>query len=284
MLTIGTVDAHTILLDVGSGGIVPRGSRVEVFRQIFDVFLVLGTVVGVVVISYMTYKAYKYRAGSGHVEEDHVERPELGELPSGSGGGKKLFVSFSMSAVIVISLIAWTYGTLLYVETKPTVDDGGAEEMTIEVVGSQFAWEFIYPNGYRSNVLRAPRGAEVRLVVTSSDVFHNFGIPGLRVKADAIPGQLTETWFIADETGNYTAHCYELCGAGHSYMEAEVVIMEPAAYDRWYSNTTPSGAGTNNTSTGTSSAPGSGASSGTSGGHSSVQQGHDRVLVPGVGA
>lgn len=220
-------------------GIVPRGSRVEVFRQIFEVFLVLGTLVGVVVIGYMSWKAYKYRAGSDHAAED-VERPELGELPAGSGGGRKLFVSFSMSAVIVISLIAWTYGTLLYVEQSPPVEDGGGNQLEIKVVGSQFTWQFIYPNGYQSNVLRAPQGAEVRLVVTSADVFHNFGIPGLRVKADAIPGQTTDTWFIADETGTYTAHCYELCGAGHSYMDAKVLIMKPDEYREWYRNTTPS--------------------------------------------
>lgn len=269
MVDIGTQTVYSVMLDVGGGGIVPRGSRVEVFSQIFDVFLVLGTLVGVVVIGYMSWKAYKYRAGNDHVDESEVERPELGELPTGSGGGRKLFVSFGMSAVIVISLIAWTYGTLLYVEKKPAIDDGGASEaehLEIKVIGSQFAWEFVYPNGYRSDVLRAPQGAEVRLVITSADVFHNFGIPELRVKADAIPGQTTDTWFIADETGTYTAHCYELCGAGHSYMDSKVVIMEPDKFDKWYSNTTPSNSS-------------SGSSGGTSsGGH------HSHSLVSGVGA
>lgn len=240
-MTLGIVTGVTVLL-AGSGGgdFVPRGTRVEVFQQIFDVFLVLGTLVGVVVIAYMTWKAYKYRSGNGHVYEE-IDRPQLGELPTGSGGGRKLFVSFGMSAIIVVSLITWTYGTLLYVEDGPTVEQNGdAEPVEIEVIGSQFTWEFVYPNGHRSNVLRAPADQEVRLRITSADVFHNFGIPELRVKDDAIPGQTTETWFIAEEPGNYTAHCYELCGSGHSYMDAEVVIMEPEQYESWYANTTPS--------------------------------------------
>lgn len=234
------VNFPTIPLHTESGGFIPGGSRVEVFHQIFDVFLVLGTLVGVIVIGYMTWKAYKYRTGSDYDAEEAVERPRLGELPRGSGGGRKLFVSFSMSAIIVVSLIAWTYGTLLYVEASPSAENGGEEPLEIEVVGSQFDWEFVYPNGNRTDVLRAPRGEEVQLRVTSSDVFHTFGVPGLRVKADGIPGQTTETWFIAEETGTYEAQCYELCGAGHSYMNAEVIIMEPDEFREWYSNTTPS--------------------------------------------
>ena len=217
-------------------GIVPRGSRAFVFDRIFLVFLALGTLVGVVVIGYMLYNAYKYRDRDGRGDED-VERPSVGELPTGSGGGKKLFTSFALSTVIVISLVAWTYGALLYVEDEPSPE----EALVVEVEGYQFGWEFVYPNGHSSSTLRVPADREVLLRVTSRDVFHNFGVPGLKVKSDAIPGQETTTWFVEDDTGTYTAQCYELCGAGHSYMTADVVVMEPDEYDEWY-------AGTNNSS------------------------------------
>jgi cytochrome c oxidase subunit 2 len=84
-----------------------------------------------------------------------------------------------------------------------------------------------------------PADTEIRLTVTSGDVFHNFGIPGLRVKSDAIPGQTTETWFVAEEPGRYQAACYELCGQGHSYMTSEVVVMSEEEYEKWYGQTTP---------------------------------------------
>jgi len=212
-------------------GLIPRGTRTVVFERIFEVFLGLGVLVGVVVVAYMLYNAYKYRDG-GHRDDD-FEPPTLGELPTGGGGGRKLFTSFALSTVIVVSLVAWTYGTLLYVEDPPE------PEMEVEIDGYRFGWEFTYPNGHQSDgVLRVPRGEVVRLRVTSSDVFHNFGVPELRVKTDAVPGQTTTTWFEADETGNYTAQCYELCGSGHSYMTATVVVMEPDEYDEWYANTT----------------------------------------------
>jgi cytochrome c oxidase subunit 2 len=212
-------------------GLIPRGTRAFVFERIFVVFLVLGTAVGVVVVGYMLYNAYKYRAGGGRGSD--TDRPVLGELPSGSGGGRKLFTSFFLSTVVVISLVSWTYGTLLFVEEGPEAEDS----MEVRVEGYQFGWRFVYPNGYESDTLRVPQNESVRLVVTSDDVFHNFGIPDLRVKTDAIPGQETETWFRAEETGNYTARCYELCGSGHSFMTATVVVMEPEEYEAWYDGT-----------------------------------------------
>ena len=228
------------------GDLIPRGSRVVVFERIYWVFLLLGTAVGIVVISYTLWKAYKYRDRDGR-GDDGIDRPTLGEVPQGGGGGRKLFLSFSISAVIVISLIVWTYGTLLYVEDPSgTAVAQSGDPIEITVTGYQFGWRYTYPNGHvedstAGGALRVPADRMIDLSVTSDDVFHNFGVTELRVKSDAIPTQTTETWFIAEETGEYTARCYELCGAGHSFMTSPVIVMEPAAYEEWYANTTAEG-------------------------------------------
>jgi len=229
------VDQFATLLPLAQsgGGLVPRGTRVDVFEQIFWVFLVLGTLVGVVVIGYMLYNAHKYRDGDGRGDADRT--PRVGELPGGGDGGRKLFYSFGASTIIVISLVAWSYGTLLYVEQDVPSEEEGIE---IEVVGYRFGWDFVYPNGHTANALRVPRNETVQLSVTSEDVFHTFGVPELRVKTDSIPGQYTRSWFRAEETGTYQARCFELCGAAHSYMTAEVIVMEPDEYEAWYANTT----------------------------------------------
>jgi cytochrome c oxidase subunit 2 len=232
-MTVGDI-THLVL----QSGLVPRGTRVEVFDSIFTVFLVLGTLVGIVVIGYMLKLGYQYRADAENEDAAKVDddRPTLGELPSGSGGGRKLALSFALSAVIVVSLIVWTYATLLYVEEGAAAQN--TEPLEIEVVGFQFGWKFVYPNGHQENgVLRVPVDTPVSLRVTSEDVFHNFGAPGLRVKTDAIPGQYTETWFMGDTTGSYEANCYELCGVGHSAMTAEVRVMPTEEYREWYAST-----------------------------------------------
>jgi len=237
------------------GGLLPRGTRVEVFESIYEVFLVLGTLVGVVVVGYMLYNAYKYREDGSEVTPEE-DRPTLGELPEGGGKGRKLALSFALSAIIVISLVLWTYAMLLYVESgtpanaqaavqdggQPATTDGGqaaqSDPVTVRVEGFRFGWRFVYPNGHESSTLRVPADRRVWLNVTATDVFHNFGIPAFTVKTDAIPGMTTRTWFIAEETGTYTAKCYELCGAGHSYMTAPVEVVPPAEYETWYANTT----------------------------------------------
>ncbi len=218
----------SIGLDILS--IFPTGSRTFIFDQIFSVFLYLGTLVGVVVIAYMVIQAYRYREGS-NLDSSEEDRPKLGELPPHSTDGKKLIKSLLLSAVVVIALVVWTYGSLLYVEQTPTqVEDS----LTVGVEAYQFGFIFTYPDGHTSTgVLRAPENKVVILHITSRDVLHNFGSADLRMKADAVPGQISETWFIAESTGTYQAACYELCGAGHSYMNAEIIIMEDSEFELW---------------------------------------------------
>ncbi|QCC59648.1 cytochrome c oxidase subunit II [Natrinema thermotolerans] len=207
-------------------------TRVDVFENIFLVFLGLGTLVGIVVVAYTLYNAYKYR-DTGEPAGDDEDLPSVGELPTGGKGGKKLFLSFGISAVIVISLVIWTYGMLLYVEGPDEVQ----ETTEVEVTGEGFAWFYEYENGIEaSGTLRVPAGDRVWLQVTSGDVWHNFGIPDQRVKADAIPGEYDKTWFQADEPGKSEIECFELCGEYHTSMVGTLNVMSEDEYDQWMDN------------------------------------------------
>jgi cytochrome c oxidase subunit 2 len=218
-------------------------AQAEVFSEIFLVFLVLGTLVGIVVVAYTLYHVYEYRdSGDTDSEDDSFDAPQVGELPTGQSGGKskKLFMSFGLSAILVISLVVYSYGLLLYVEQGPAEDVGTNENMDIEVTGYQFGWQFEYPNGHTTqNTLRVPQGEDqvIRFHVTSRDVWHAFGVTELRLKADAIPGQTDTTWFLADETGTYQVECFELCGVGHSQMTGEIIVMEQEEFEEWYEGT-----------------------------------------------
>lgn len=216
-------------------------AQAEIFSEIFFVFLAIGTVVGIVVVAYTLYHAYKYRERGAGADEEGFEAPTLGELPRGQEGGKsrKLFLSFGLSAIIVISLVVYSYGLLLYVEQGPSsdVEQEGSEAQEINVTGYQFGWEFEYENGHtEQNTLRVPQGEDqvIRLDVTSRDVWHAFGVTELRLKADAIPGQTDTTWFLADQEGTYQVECFELCGVGHSQMTGEIIVMPEDEYQEWY--------------------------------------------------
>jgi cytochrome c oxidase subunit 2 len=242
----GLTSSHSPL----GSGIAHAGGRTpaDAFQEIYTVFLVLGTAVGVVVILYLLYNMSSYRIRGGD-EKRGTDTPGLGTLPSDPGGGTKLGISFVLSAVIVISLLVWTYGFFEDIEQGPDGVEQNVENaesyngedgdvLTVEVVGFQWGWKFVYPNGTETRTLYVPNDTAVRLQVTSEDVFHNFGISAYNMKTDAIPGQTTEMWFVPKETRKSTARCYELCGAGHSDMTAEVVVMEQSEFDEWYANQT----------------------------------------------
>ena len=108
------------------------------------------------------------------------------------------------------------------------------DAMDVYVMGKQWMWKFAYPEGPSSvGVLHVPANRPVRLLITSRDVIHSVFIPAFRVKQDAQPGRYTETWFTATIPGRYQLLCTEYCGAQHSKMWGEVVVMAPEAFDDW---------------------------------------------------
>ncbi len=102
------------------------------------------------------------------------------------------------------------------------------------VVGKQWMWKFQHPTGNREiNELHVPMGAAIRLTMTSEDVIHSFYVPAFRAKADVIPGRYSTLWFQATRTGTFPLFCAEFCGAEHSRMIGQIVVMEPRDYEAW---------------------------------------------------
>jgi len=83
------------------------------------------------------------------------------------------------------------------------------------------------------NPVVVPKGAKVRLLMTSNDVIHSWWVPDLAIKKDAIPGIVNEAWFRATETGTFRGQCAELCGKDHGYMPVVVEVVEPDAFQAW---------------------------------------------------
>ncbi|MDA0679587.1 MAG: cytochrome c oxidase subunit II [Proteobacteria bacterium] len=86
------------------------------------------------------------------------------------------------------------------------------------------------------NRLVVPKGAKVRVLLTSNDVIHSWWVPELAMKKDAIPGFMNETWFRAEVSGVYRGQCAELCGMDHGYMPVVVEVVEREAFEVWLEN------------------------------------------------
>lgn len=83
------------------------------------------------------------------------------------------------------------------------------------------------------NPLVVPVDKKIRIVTTANDVIHAWMVPALGVKQDAIPGFVRDTWFRANQTGDFYGQCAELCGKEHAYMPIHVKVVSQADYALW---------------------------------------------------
>lgn len=83
------------------------------------------------------------------------------------------------------------------------------------------------------NRLVLPVGAKVRILMTSSDVLHNWWVPQFGSSRVAVPGFIRETWVQVDKAGTYRGQCKELCGKGHGYMPVVVDALPKEEYKAW---------------------------------------------------
>jgi cytochrome c oxidase subunit 2 len=83
------------------------------------------------------------------------------------------------------------------------------------------------------NPLVVPVDKKVRIITTANDVIHAFAVNSLGIKQDAIPGFVRDTWFRAEQPGNYYGQCQELCGKEHAYMPIHVKVLPQAEYAKW---------------------------------------------------
>ena len=187
-------------------------------------------------------------------------RRSANPVPSRTSHNTVIEVIWTVLPVALLVAIAFPSLGLLARQYSPPKAD-----ITVKVIGNQWFWTYQYPDhgGFElvSNMLKernevtagqrfrqtedgprllavdermvVPVNATVKLIITSADVIHDFGLPAFWMKMDAVPGRLNETWFKADRIGVYFGQCSELCGARHAYMPVAVEVVSPARFAAW---------------------------------------------------
>jgi cytochrome c oxidase subunit 2 len=169
--------------------------------------------------------------------------------------------------------IAWTVVPFIIVigmgfaatRTVVAQKDTSSADLTIKATGYQWKWGYDYLKGEGEgigflatldpaqressnsghpekvdnyllkvdNPLVVPVGKKVRIITTANDVIHSWMVPAFGVKQDAIPGFVRDTWFKAEQTGDFYGQCAELCGKEHAYMPIHVKVVSQADYAVW---------------------------------------------------
>lgn len=130
--------------------------------------------------------------------------------------------------IIVLGVFFW--GARVFFVQRSTPDDA----LRLTGIAKQWMWQFQHPDGRREiNELHVPLGQPVEIRLISQDVIHDLFLPAFRTKTDVLPGRYTTLWFEATKPGTYHLFCAEYCGAEHSRMTGQVVVLEPGAYEEW---------------------------------------------------
>lgn len=139
--------------------------------------------------------------------------------------------------------IAWTLGPFILVivifvftfRTAQAVDPPAPASPDLVIVAHQWWWEVRYPRaGFTTaNEIHIPIGKDLAFRIESADVIHDFWVPQLARKMDAIPGHPSNIWIEANRIGTYLGACSEFCGAEHGWMRFRVIVDSQVDYDAW---------------------------------------------------
>ncbi len=133
---------------------------------------------------------------------------------------------------LILALAMFGWGAVVYVDYRHTPPD----TLDIYLIGKQWMWKAQQPNGRKEiNELHVPLGRNVRMIMGSEDVIHDFSIPAFRVKMDVVPGHYNTMWFRPTKAGKYRFFCSQYCGTNHALMGGWVTVMDPVEYADWLS-------------------------------------------------
>lgn len=151
--------------------------------------------------------------------------------------------------VVPVFMVAVLFGKTVELENK-MLDTSPKPDVTINVVGKQWAWDFnyvgsdVYDTGIQADLQSGKPGQEaslptlylpvnerVEFVLTTRDVIHSFWVVQFLQKMDMIPGKVNKFQVTPTQIGTFRGKCAELCGAYHSDMLFNVKVVSKADYD-----------------------------------------------------
>lgn len=170
--------------------------------------------------------------------------------------GTLIELIWTITPAFILIAIAFPSFRLLYL-----LDEVISPTITIKVAGHQWYWSYEYSDYITEegeaiefdsymvpdsdlelgqfrlldvdNKVVVPADTHVRLIITATDVLHSFAVPSLGLKADAVPGRLNQTSFLAERTGTFYGQCSEICGVWHGFMPIAIESVSVMEFLNW---------------------------------------------------
>jgi cytochrome c oxidase subunit 2 len=214
--------------------------------SLYKIVLYMAAFVFVIVEGALVYSVFRFRA---------KRNPVAAQIH----GNTRLEIGWTVAAaLILVVLTVVTFIKLPSIINPPNSGANGlvltaglgkpnppnGKKLTICVQGRQFIWRYSYGDNclnqafnaklpYSYTTMVVPEHTTVVLKIQANDVIHDWWVPSLGGKVDAVPGYTTYTWFKAYHTGTFSGHCAQLCGTNHAAMIAFVHVVTPDQYTSW---------------------------------------------------
>jgi cytochrome c oxidase subunit 2 len=222
--------------------------------HVHNKFMLISMAIFFVVLAIMIYSIFAHRKSKNF-------KPVADKVPSTA-----VEIFWTLIPFVILLLIDFVImGIPAYHSVVMMEDTRDKATMVVKVTGSQWRWQYEYMDGdakgikFVSNLstpkeqtdkgfdgkrdeqyllevdnrLVLPVGEKVRILMTATDVMHNWWVPQFGSSRLAIPGFLRETWVQVDKAGTYRGQCKELCGKGHGYMPVVVDAVPMEEFKTW---------------------------------------------------
>jgi cytochrome c oxidase subunit 2 len=220
-------------------GFQPAATPVEAQLEAFnnELTVIIGLIT-VFVLGLLLYTIVRF---------NHRRHP----VPTHTSHNFVIEILWTVVPVLILVIIAIpSFKLMYYMARVPT------PAMTIKVTGHQWYWSYAYPDqgglAFDSNLVQeadlkpgqprlltvdnplvVPVDTNVRVLITSTDVMHDWFVPSFGVQEYAIIGRVNETWFNVEHPGTYRGQCDQLCGINHAFMPIEVKAVSKDEFQRW---------------------------------------------------
>ncbi len=203
-----------------------HSAQTQSINSVFSLVLIIAAVIFLIVAVGVCYSIVRFRSRRPF-SDDAAATPE----PRQIFGSPKLEVLWTVVPIaIVTGLFVVTVRAMVFIDAP----QDSPRSPDIVITGHQWWWEARYPNSVVTTWdIHIPDSHRPRARIESGDVIHDFWVPELARKMDAVPGRWGYIWLEADSPGVYAGTCSEFCGAEHAWMRFRVIADSQPDFDAW---------------------------------------------------
>jgi cytochrome c oxidase subunit 2 len=198
----------------------PHSPQAQTIGAVFSIVLAIAAVVFLLVTAGVVYSCVRYRSRGPAVTE-----------PRQIFGSRKLEVLWTVVPLFIVT------GLFIVTVRAMVLIDAPQDSLLpsdVAITGHQWWWEARYPNGVVVPwEIHVPASRRLRARIESADVIHDFWVPDLARKMDAVPGRWGYIWLEADTPGTYAGTCSEFCGVQHAWMHFHVIAEPASTFEAW---------------------------------------------------